>query len=115
MTADHLDQIARAKEAIVRLRTSAARQPDRYLPALAIALVDLGLGQLERGLHADAEVTIDEALSLGRRVLSEHLGDSADRPRTLSGLAAALQIRYELTGDANSLNEAIIVLRQALA
>jgi tetratricopeptide (TPR) repeat protein len=79
---------------------------------MVLALVELGFALFEVGRHAEALTAVDEAIAVGRSAESEDLGDHAN---VLSGLAAALQARFEMTGDLAPLNEAVTVQRRALA
>jgi tetratricopeptide (TPR) repeat protein len=106
------DRLTRAQDAVTRLRELAGGQPARYRRGLALALVEFGFALFEVGRHADALTAVDDAIAIVRGAVSKDLDD---RATALSDLAAALQARFEVTGDLAPLNEAVTVQRRALA
>lgn len=103
--------------------------PNRVPPAVAAHFAVFGLGSFPQAdaWHAPARVLADYArqtpdpepsvavVDLLRRAAAAATADDPSRGRLLSNLAMAVQRRYERTGTAADLEEAIEVGRRALA
>jgi hypothetical protein len=105
-------QLTDLAEAVIIAQTAAGAAPE-HDPARAVALSVLALAHADRFAYTGHIDDLGQAIDIGRKAAAARRvrhGAAA----CLSNLGAALRTRYERTGDTGALDEAIVVLRQAV-
>jgi CHAT domain-containing protein/tetratricopeptide (TPR) repeat protein len=87
---------------------------DQVLAQLADRAHSAGVDMLQRALHGDDPAALDQAIELLTAAVAAAPDDHPDRPMYLSNLCGALQTRFQCTGAAADLDEAVRVGQQAV-
>jgi CHAT domain-containing protein/tetratricopeptide (TPR) repeat protein len=100
-------------DAAIRLWTRTAEEAVPDDPALPMLLSNLAGGLVSR--HRTSRAREDLDLAIEHLTRAEGIASISDSAIIVSGLAAALDARHQLTGDATDLERALALARRALA
>ncbi|WP_069736762.1 CHAT domain-containing protein [Streptomyces sp. EN27] len=98
--------------AVRTLREAAAETPRIRR---GMALTNLGGALMDRGLFSGNRVWLAEAVTVLRRAVDDSPPTAVERSLHLNNLAEALRCWYETVGDASVADEAVALLREAMA
>ncbi|MFE9456764.1 CHAT domain-containing protein [Streptomyces californicus] len=98
--------------AVATLREAVA-QPPRLRAGMA--LTNLGSALMDRGLASGNRVWLAESVAVLRRALNGSPPTAVERTLHLNNLAEALRCWYETVGDPAAADEAVVLLREAMA
>ncbi|WP_228989012.1 CHAT domain-containing protein [Streptomyces sp. DH8] len=99
-------------QAVATLREAVTRTPR---VRVGMALTNLGGALMDRGLVSGNRVWLAEAVTVLRRALDDSPPAAVERTLHLNNLAEALRCWYETVGDPAAADEAVVLLREAMA
>ncbi|MFJ2024741.1 CHAT domain-containing protein [Streptomyces sp. NPDC087897] len=104
-------------EALMDRAVGTLREAVTRLPRVrrGMALTDLGAALMDRGLVSGNRIWLAEAVTVLRRALDDSPPTAVERSLHLNNLAEALRCWYETVGDAAAADEAVGLLREAMA
>ncbi|MFD4026214.1 CHAT domain-containing protein [Streptomyces sp. NPDC058576] len=105
------------EEALMDLAIGTLREAVTQLPRvrLGMALTNLGSALMDRGLASGNRAWLAEAVTVLRRAVNDSPPTAVERSLHLNNLAEALRCWYETVGDASAADEAVALLREAMA
>ncbi|MFD0424486.1 CHAT domain-containing protein [Streptomyces parvus] len=104
-------------EALGDLAVGTLREAVAETPRIrrGMALTNLGGALMDRGLFSGNRVWLAEAVTVLRRAVDDSPPTAVERSLHLNNLAEALRCWYETVGDASAADEAVALLREAMA